>query len=172
MILSPFLFIFTTWVSVLISPLLERIYFSNTLKTSSAFWDSGKALFLASITKGSFLLSKNAKVSFAENFEKGENRNSFDSGKFFKNSRISNSALVILHLPPPVIFNFLPRFLFFSKTKTLAPSSPALPAIIIPLGPPPITIRSYSFCFSVFFIPLEIGRGLYINHTLCLFKLC
>ena len=47
--------------------------------------------------------------------------------------------LVILHLPLPVMNSFFPNFSFFSNKVTSLSFEPAIPAAIIPAGPPPIT---------------------------------
>ena len=47
---------------------------------------------------------------------------------------------VTLHLPFPVINNFLPNDCIFSKRITSFPSCAEDIAAIIPAGPPPITI--------------------------------
>jgi hypothetical protein len=79
------------------------------------------------------------------------------AAKFFA----SVSALVILHLSFPVISNFTPGDLFFSRSTTLAPHSDARNAAIIPAGPAPIIARSYIvdctvvtgfFIFDLFYI--------------------
>src|SRR5688572_10273007 len=57
---------------------------------------------------------------------------------------MSNSAFVMLHLPPPVILSFSPRDSFFSKIITLLPRLAACPAAIIPAAPPPTMITSNS----------------------------
>ena len=57
------------------------------------------------------------------------------AGAFTQGSSIGR-LLVILHLPFPVISNFLPKELIFSNIITLLPFEAALIADIIPAGPP------------------------------------
>src|SRR3989338_4072239 len=53
-----------------------------------------------------------------------------------------NCACVRLQRSLPVSRSFLPSLLFFSSNKTRAPLRLACPAVIMPDGPPPITITS------------------------------
>ncbi len=48
----------------------------------------------------------------------------------------------VVEEPPPLIFSFSPKCLFFSINKTLLPRSAARPAAIMPAGPPPMTMTS------------------------------
>jgi hypothetical protein len=90
---------------------------------------------------------KKESVDVTSNCEKAEKRNWSFPLYFASISRVFVLLFVTLHLPPPVMRSFLPRTVFFSNNKTRLPSSPALPAAIIPAAPPPITTTSHIlFC--------------------------
>ena len=80
------------------------------------------------------------------------------------NSCISK-LLVILHLPFPVISNFFPNLLFFSKRYTSFLFWLADIAAIIPAGPPPITAI---FTFFVLSICLRKSFHLFLYNKLML----
>jgi len=88
------------------------------------------------------VFSKNSNDSSTANLVNGEKRNFLLSGNFSRKVCTSKVALVMLHLPPPVIESFFPRTAFFSMSKTSFPRLAATPAAMRPEAPPPMTMRS------------------------------
>jgi hypothetical protein len=110
----------------------------NALITSEDLSLCGKTLPPLSVFWGQPHFSSRLIVSCGEKAFKALKRNLGFVTTLLKNS-VTPQLFVILHLPLPVIYSFLPSFSLRSIKKTEAPLAAAAPAAIMPAGPPPIT---------------------------------
>src|SRR3989344_1092553 len=137
-------------------------YFTSTSHTERAESETGNTLCSASIFVGIPRVLKKCTEFSLFHCEKGEGRNLPPRLNLASSLRVSGSAFVTLHRPPPVMRIFLPSDAFFSISTTFAPSSAARPAAIMPAGPPPITatsqVVSESFIVGILTLKKESAR--------------